>query len=530
VDNTVLVVAALVALAIGACATVTALRAGRRATRAAERVAQLLEPGALVSGPALPALAAAPPLTVTAEAVDIVASTPTSSGAVEVPAPVHPAVRSAPMVDLVSERDRGNVRIPVLDLDRLRAWLTDGSASLGRIAVLSVELDNLQHVNERLGHRSGAHLVEAITQRLRAVTRPRDVVAHVNNERFVLVCRDIPDRDAAEALAERVSMGVAHPSVLVAGVAEVTASIGVALTADTHERPESVLRRAIKAGNRARARGGSRIEICDVPSTVIGDGEFAAALANEEFVLHYLPIVSCSTGRVAGLESLIRWNHPERGMLPPHQFLPQAERNGSMVEIGTWGIDRACRQMAEWHRSNGTGLKLNVNLSARELAEPTLPAHVKRAIGEAGLPAGAVWLEVTEATLMLDRVASEHALHRLHEIGVRLVIDDFGAGGSSLVSLKRFPVDAIKVDQAFVADLGKSREGDAICGAVLELAHSLGLAAIAEGVETLEQWSALRALGCELGQGRLFGSPRPAAEYGEHPAAAIGLQRAPEPG
>jgi diguanylate cyclase (GGDEF)-like protein len=545
VDNTVLVVATVVALVIAFTATVTALRAGRRASRAAERVAQLLEPDVVVAdvaaGPAIVADAGADPVFPSGAAVRALPTLDTlpelrartePDAPVAVPTiPAHAIPAHAiPAVDVVSERaDPTQVRIPVFDLDRLRAWLTDGNVNLGRIAVVSVELDNLNHVNERLGHRSGAHLLEAITQRLRAVTRPRDVVAHVNPERFILVCRDVPDRAAAEALSERIAMGVAHPSVLVAGVAEVTASIGVALAADAHERPESVLRRAIKAGTRARGQGGARIEICeDAPTATIGDVEFAAALTNGEFVVHYLPIVSCTTGRVAGFESLIRWDHPERGLLLPGEFLPQAERNGAIVAIGTWAIEHACRQMASWHAGGGTSFKLNLNLSAREFSEPTLPAQVKRVLGETGLQAGAVWLEITEETLVRDRDAAERALQQLHEIGVRLVIDDFGAGGSSLVSLKHFPLDAIKIDRAFVADLGKNRDSDAICSAILELAHSLGLGAIAEGVETLEQWVALRAMGCELGQGRLFGPARPASDYGDHPAATTGLQPAPD--
>jgi EAL domain-containing protein (putative c-di-GMP-specific phosphodiesterase class I) len=324
-------------------------------------------------------------------------------------------------------------------------------------------------------------------------------------------------------------MGVAHPSVVVAGVAEVTASIGVALASDANERPESVLRRAIRAGNRARELGGARIEICEEsPSPTITDAEFGAAVRDGQLRVHYLPIVSCATGRVAGFEGLVRWDHPERGLLFPGEFLPQAERSGAVVAIGTWAIEHACRQMAQWHRGAGTTLKLDVNLSAREFAEPTLPAQVKRVIGETGLPPGAVWLEITEETLLQDREASDRTLGLLHEIGVRLVIDDFGAGASSLVSLKQFPLDAIKIDRAFVADLGKNRDSDAICSAIVELAHSLGLCAIAEGVETMEQFAALRVLGCELGQGHLFGPARPAEDYGDTPAATLGVVQAPD--
>ena len=487
-----LVVATAIALAIAILATVRALLAGRRATRAADQVAQLLEPEVVVAIPAPTA--------------ELVPPTPERSAAT--------ADRS----------DGGPPRIPVLDLDRLRAWLTDPSVRLGRIAVVSVELDNLQQVNERLGNRSGEQLIEAITQRLRGVTRPRDVVAHVNQERFVLVCRDVPDRAAAEALAERVSMGVAHPSALSDGIAEVTASIGVALGAEPDERPEGVLRRAIKAGNRARAAGGARIEICaDALDEVITDAEFAAALTHDEFVVHYLPIVSCTSGRIAGFESLVRWDHPERGLLMPGEFLPQAERNGAVVAVGARAIEIACRQMAAWHERSATTLKLNVNLSMRELADPALPARVARLIAAAGLVPGSVWIEVSEETVLADRDAAGEALQRLRDVGVRLVIDDFGAAGSSLVALKQHPLDAIKIDAAYVAELGRSQDSDAVCGAILELAHSLGLGAIAEGVETIEQWQALRRLGCELAQGRLFGPARPAADYGDHPASTLGL-------
>jgi diguanylate cyclase (GGDEF)-like protein len=544
VDNTLLVGVWAITAAVAMAATVVALRAGRRARQAADLVAQLLEPAVFVADPSVEGLPASLPALLDAA----------SAPAPTLPAPDHSrdagpqdarppeAEPHAPVSDppvgerRVSldaapkgDRDPGQARIPVFDLDRLRWWLTDGEVVLGRIAVVSVELDNLADVNERLGYTAGAHLIEAITSRLRAVTRPRDVVAHVNPERFVLVCRDVPDRDAAEALAERIAMGVAHPSMMGAGVAEVTASIGVALAFAAHERPENVLSRALKAGNRARELGGARIEISeDAPSPTISDDEFTGALARGELLLHYLPIVSCATGRVAGFESLIRWDHPDRGLLLPSEFLPDAERTGAIVDIGTWGLEQACIQMAAWHRGAGETLKLDINVSAREFAEPVFPAQVKRVIGETGLAPGSVWLEITEHTLAQDRDAADHALRQLHETGVRLVVDDFGTGASSLVSLKRFQFDAIKIDRAFIADLGRNRESDAICGAIIELAHSLRLCAIAEGVETLEQYAALRALGCELGQGHLFGPARPPEHYGANPAAVLGVEPAPE--
>jgi diguanylate cyclase (GGDEF)-like protein len=538
VENTLLVaVAVTLAVVVAVVATVVAWRAGRRARRAADLVAQLLDPPVVesVAAPKPVPVPASMPLSVgEAFTRETAVAEPDFERRPAVPALVSPRaerLRSrgvAPGAPAPSERgdrsDAGPPRIPVLDLDRLRSWLTLGDVNLGRLAVVSVELDNLGFVQERLGYAAGAHLLEAITQRLRTVTRPRDVVAHVNQERFVLVCRDVPDHQAAEALAERIAMGVAHPSVVIAGVAEVTASIGVALATDLEERPESVLRRAIKAGNHARALGGARIEISAAsPTTTIGTGELATAITQGDLRLHYLPIVSCSTGRVAGFEALVRWDHPEHGLLLPAAFLPEAEVSGAIVPMGTWTIEHACRQMADWHDGSGSSLKLNLNLSARQFAEPTMPAQVKRIIGETGLAPGSVWLEITEETLLRDRDASDQTLRLLHEIGVRLVIDDFGSGASSLVSLKQFPLDAIKIASTFVADLGQDRDSDAICSAIVDLAHSLGLCAIAEGVETLEQFAALRALGCELAQGHLFGAARPAEEYGAAPAATLGV-------
>ncbi|MET0275923.1 MAG: bifunctional diguanylate cyclase/phosphodiesterase, partial [Acidimicrobiia bacterium] len=457
-----LIGATVVAVAIAIGATIAAMRSARRASRAAEQVARLLDPPVMVAN--APVRPSPRP-----EARVDAAAAPTFDGEVGPDLFIAPTLSTelAPSTDAarvgfaLGRGDTNPPRIPVFDLDRLRAWLTDENVRLGRIAVVSVEIDNLGYVNERLGYRAGTHLIEAITQRLRSVTRPRDVVAHVNRERFVLVCRDVPDRQAAQGLSERIAMGVAHPSVMLAGIAEVTASIGVALAGHLDERPESVLRRAIKAGNQAKARGGACIEISDTPtSTSFADGELMGAIARDELRLHYLPIVSCATGRVAGFEALVRWDHPEHGLLLPGEFLPEAELNGTIVPLGTWAVEHACRQMAAWQGQAGATLKLNLNLSTRQFADPALPAQVKRIIGDTGLAPGAVWLEITETTLFHDRIASEQTMARLHELGVHLVIDDFGTGASSLASLKHFPLDAIKIASTFVADLGRDRDSD----------------------------------------------------------------------
>ena len=426
--------------------------------------------------------------------------------------------------------DRGDPapgRIPVLDLDRLRSWLTLGDVNLGRLAIVSVEIDNLEFVEERLGYAAGEHLIEAITQRLRTVTRPRATSSRTSTVSGSCSCAATsPTARPREGLAERIAMGVAHPSVVLAGVAEVTASIGVALAGHLDERPESVLRRAIKAGNQAKAQRrcahrDQRHADVDVVRRRRADAARSRATSCASTTCR------SSAARPAGSPASRRWcagSTPSTGSLLPGEFLPEAELNGTIVPLGTWSVEHACRQMAAWQGQAGATLKLNLNLSARQFAEPTLPAQVKRIIGETGLAPGAVWLEITETTLFArPRRQRADAWRRLHELGVRLVIDDFGTGASSLVSLKHFPLDAIKIASTFVGDLGRDRDSDAICSAIVELAHSLGLCAIAEGVETLEQFAAFRALDCELAQGHLFGPARPAEDYGAAPAATLGV-------
>jgi EAL domain-containing protein (putative c-di-GMP-specific phosphodiesterase class I) len=275
--------------------------------------------------------------------------------------------------------------------------------------------------------------------------------------------------------------------------------------------------------------GGSRIEVDGgAPVAGIGDDAVADALVTDQLALHYLPIVSGATGRVAGFEALLRWRHPERGLLGPQELLAQAEQTGLVHAVGSWTLEEACRQMAAWHEGTGATLKLNVNLSAAQFVESTLPSEVLRILTVSGIAPGSVWLEVTEETLTRDRDVTTRALHALRDVGVRLVVDDFGSGVSALASLRELPLDAVKIAPAFVADLGRGVDGTTVCRAIVDYAHSVGLCAIAEGVETLEQFAALRTLGCELVQGHLFGPARPAVDFGSEPASVLGLVRTPE--
>jgi len=244
--------------------------------------------------------------------------------------------------------------------------------------------------------------------------------------------------------------------------------------------------------------------------------ELHHALERGELRVHFQPIVRVGDGCVTGFEALLRWQHPERGLVGPIEFVELAEQTGLIVPIGSWVLEEACRQLVHWH-DQGATLTMSVNLSPRQLAEPTLPDALARVLHASGVDTDSVWLEITESTLMRDAEAAVTALGALRAVGVHLSVDDFGTGYSSMAYLKRFPVDVLKIDRTFVDGLGRDPEDSAICGAIVGLAHALGLRAVAEGVETPEQLAELRTIDCDLAQGYLFGRPADAASFGERP-------------
>jgi EAL domain-containing protein (putative c-di-GMP-specific phosphodiesterase class I) len=268
----------------------------------------------------------------------------------------------------------------------------------------------------------------------------------------------------------------------------------------------------------AKDRGRARVEMYDAGSRdhavryLRTGNELHRALERGEMRVHYQPIVNLETGRLSGFEALVRWEHPERGLVGPDQFIPLAEETGLVVPIGGWVMEEACRQAAAWHRQ-GAPVSISVNLSPRQLAEPTLPATIRDVLERTGVNPDKVWLEITETALMRDAESAASSLHALNRLGVHLAVDDFGTGYSSMTYLKRFPVDSLKVDRSFVDGLGRENEATAICTAIVSLAHALGMRAVAEGVETREQLASLRTLGCEFAQGFLFGTAAPAEQF-----------------
>jgi diguanylate cyclase (GGDEF)-like protein/PAS domain S-box-containing protein len=390
------------------------------------------------------------------------------------------------------------------------------------LAVLFLDIDHFKVVNDSLGHPAGDRLLVALADRLRATMRPDDTVARFGGDEFTVLCGAVPDETTAQELARRLSEAVAKPITLAEGEVFVTASVGIALSGTELETAETLLRNADAAMYRAKDQGRARSELfrTDAHDQAVRHlrtgNELHRALERGELCMHYQPIVSLETGRISGFEALLRWQHPKRGLVGPDEFVGLAEETGLVVPIGSWALEEACRQAEYWH-SHGSNVTMSVNLSPRQLAEPGLPADVARVLQATRVQPGLVWLEITETALMRDAEAAVRALGALRSLGVHLAVDDFGTGYSSMTYLKRFPVEALKVDRTFVDGIGRDPEDSAICTAVVSLAHALGLRAVAEGVETAEQLAELRTLGCELGQGYLFGRPASPETFGDRP-------------
>ena len=423
----------------------------------------------------------------------------------------------------------------LLFVDRLRRALGEASDDQ-RIAVLFMDLDHFKIVNDSLGHPAGDRLLVALADRVRAALRPSDVVARFGGDEFTVLCRDVPDEQAARLVANRISSAIAQPIALAEGEVFVTASIGIALSGGELETPETLLRNADAAMYRAKEQGRARAEVYESEAHdravrhLRTGNELHRALERGELRMHYQPIIRLEDGAVTGFEALLRWEHPERGLVRPDEFVGLAEETGLVVPIGSWALEESCRQAVRWHEA-GADVSMSVNLSPRQLAEPGLVDDVARVLRETGVRPEKVWLEITENTLMRDAESMARSLGSLRSLGVHLAVDDFGTGYSSMTYLKRFPVDALKVDRSFVDGLGREPEDTAICTAVVSLAHALGLRAIAEGVETPEQLAELRTLGCEMAQGYLFGKPQPAEAHGmrpdQHRWAAFGADAVP---
>ena len=406
--------------------------------------------------------------------------------------------------------------------DRLGQALARAERRDGSVVVLFLDLDNFKYVNDSLGHEAGDRLLVAVAGRLRALLRPEDTLARLGGDEFVALLEGIEDRSQAMRVVERVGKGLRVPVLVDQRDVFATASIGVAFSGSPGDRPEDLIRDADAAMYRAKESGKDhhavfRPEMKGYASRRLGlesDLRLALRRPADEFRVHYQPKALVGTGGIAGVEALLRWEHPYRGTVLPPDFIPLAEETGLIVPLGHWALEQACRQTKKWQAEHprDPALSVNVNLSARQFRDPDLVSRVADVLEETKLSPASLCLEITESAIMEEAHSSVETLGGLKDLGVRLAIDDFGTGYSSLSYLKRFPVDAINVDRSIVAGLGRDEGDSAIVSAIVTLAHALTFEVVAEGVETEAEVEELRSLGCDLAQGYYFWKPVPAEE------------------
>ncbi len=386
----------------------------------------------------------------------------------------------------------------------------------GLAAVIFMDLDNFKVVNDSHGHSVGDKVLREVATRVRAAVRPQDTVGRYGGDEFVVILDRLEQTSDAAAVAERIVEALDAPITVCGSLISATASLGIALT--PVESADSLMRDADIAMYRAKERGGARYELFDsslgsrMRDRLGLEADLRAAVAGRALHLHYQPVVRLD-GVLTGFEALARWDHPTRGAVPPALFIPLAESTGMIVALGQWILGQACWDLARWRTEPGCGdLTMAVNVSGRQLVEVDIVASVASALSANHLDPSALCLEITESVLMDDDVAAAAALTGIHDLGVSLAVDDFGTGYSSLLYLKRFPVDALKLDRSFVSGVAVNPQDSIIVRSVIDLAHSLGLDSVAEGVETVEQLVALQAMECDRAQGYYWSPGIPATE------------------
>jgi diguanylate cyclase (GGDEF)-like protein len=408
----------------------------------------------------------------------------------------------------------------------LITWLDEAIRHVDRfgssVAVLFSDIDRFKVMNDSLGHQAGDQLLVAMSRRLLGATRPHDRIARFGGDEFVILCTGVEGPAEAAELADRIRREVGGRFSIGDQEVFVTVSIGVAL-ATGHESAEELLRDADAAMYEAKARGRDRVQVFDagVRAQVVERLDIEQALRHaierEELVLEFQPVVDLPSGQIRGVEALVRWDHPSRGLLMPAQFLSVAEETGLIIDMGRWILTEACRLARDilFDPDTREPLPLFVNLSPKQLADAELIPMVREIIDLTGVDPAALHLEITEDALMADAATTSSTLDQLHELGVRLALDDFGTGHSSLAYLKQFPVEVLKIDRTFIEGLGQDSDDRAITAAIVDVARMLGLATVAEGVERPDQVAVLAALGCDWAQGFHFARPMYPAELAE---------------
>ena len=384
----------------------------------------------------------------------------------------------------------------------------------GQVAFVYVNIDNFKHVNESLGHRAGDELLKQVGRRLTSNIRGYDTVARHGGDEFLVVLSDVTEAGDAAAAATHVLSVMIDPFLFEGMPIGVSCSIGIALYPDDGHEFEGLLQKADIAVHHAKEAGRNVFRFFDegMNANMLEDLNISTSLRGAiergEFQLHYQPLVDLNTGRLLGAEALLRWQHPERGNIPPSRFIPVAERSGQIIEIGQWVLNEACAQVRAWQGTPFEGFVVSINVSTVQFKRGTLESVVSTALERHGVPPGSIELEVTESALIHDPEAFVQTLHGLKRLGLRLSIDDFGTGYSNLSYLQRFEIDKLKIDQSFVRRLTEREQDRAIVRAIIQMAKSLNLSTTGEGIEDEKTKACLIELGCDQGQGFALGRPQ----------------------
>ena len=401
--------------------------------------------------------------------------------------------------------------------DRFKQVAAAAERNDTRYALLFIDLDRFKNVNDTLGHSIGDQLLRDVASRLGSIVRGTDTLSRQGGDEFLVLLGEVETPEAAAIVARKLMQVLGEPFLLDGHPITVTPSIGIAVSPEDGTDLDSLLKHADLAMYDAKQQGRNNYQFfrremnARSLELLLMESDLRQALRKSEFELHYQPQISVSSGRPQGLEALLRWRHPERGLVSPADFIPMAEETGLILPIGQWVLNTACQQLANWRTNGWPELRVAVNLSAAQFRQQDLLTQVETALAAANLPADALELEVTESILMIDAEGTAKMLNALNAMGVTLAIDDFGTGYSSLAYLKRFSVSTLKVDRSFVNGIGIDGEDAAICSAIIGLARSLRLDVVAEGVETQAQYDWLAKAGCHIIQGYFTGRPAPAA-------------------
>jgi diguanylate cyclase (GGDEF)-like protein len=403
-----------------------------------------------------------------------------------------------------------------LVIDRAEQMLARTARQPGVTAgALFIDVDGFKYINDNFGHGTGDALLKVVAERLQATVRDHDTVGRLGGDEFVVLVESTATEAAADALADRIVAAIRRPVELEPGGPSVTVTSSIGVAVGQYATPVALLRDADLALYAAKAAGRDRYSLFDAS---MHDGakerraleaDLAGALHEGQLYLLYQPIFDLAAGRIEGVEALVRWRHPVRGIVGPDEFIPLAEESGLIVPIGRWVLEQACRQCASWTRS-GHRVAVSVNVSAFQLGREDFAEDVRRTLAETGLAASSLLLEITETTVMRDIAAACSDLEQMKQLGVRVAIDDFGTGYASLAQLQRMPADILKVDRSFLAALDEGEQGADLLQAIVGVGRSLSMKVLAEGIETNEHLQAAASAGCELGQGYHLGRPAPA--------------------